>query len=120
MSLTESTKKGGRYTVKEQEERRIQVYHLHFEENKSAVKIAQLLDVNRNTINGDITYWHYQLASEINAQNISAKMTKQIQRMEMQRDRLLEFLEDADFDNKFRIEKFISEIYNKLMQYYSR
>jgi len=120
MALVEPTKKGGRYTVKEQEERRIQVYHLHFEENKSAVKIAELLGVNRNTINGDITYWHSQLASEINAQNITAKMTKQIQRREIQRDRLLEYLEDIDFDEKFKIEKFISEIDNKLMQYYSK
>jgi|APSaa5957512493_1039668.scaffolds.fasta_scaffold36521_2 hypothetical protein len=120
MALVEPTKKGGRYTVKEQEERRIQVYHLHFEENKSAVKISELLDVNRNTINGDIAYWHSQLAHEFNAQNITAKMTKQIQRMEMQRDRLLDFLEDVDFDEKFKIEKFISEIDNKLVQYYSK
>ena len=120
MALVQQEKKGGRYTVKEQEERRIQVYHLHFEENKSAVKIAELLGVNRNTINADITYWHSQLASEINAQNITAKMTKQIQRMEMQRDRLLEFLEDVNFDEKIKIEKFISEIDNKLIQYCSK
>ena len=120
MALVESVKKGGRYTIKEQEERRIQVYHLHFEENKSAVKIAQLLGVHRNTINGDITYWHSQLAHEFNAQNISAKMTKQIQRMEMQRDRLLEYLDVADSDEKLKIEKFISEIDNKLVQCFSK
>jgi len=40
MGLVEQIKNGGRYTKKEQEERRIQVYHLHFEENKSAVQIA--------------------------------------------------------------------------------
>ncbi|MCV0401220.1 MAG: hypothetical protein K5777_04505 [Nitrosopumilus sp.] len=120
MALVEPTKKGGRYTVKEQEERRIQVYHLHFEENKSAVKISELLDVNRNTINGDIAYWHSQLAHEFNAQDITAKMTKQIQRIEMQRDRLLEYLEDASSDEKFRIEKFVSEIDDKLVRYYSK
>lgn len=120
MALVKPIKKGGRYTVKEQEERRIEVYHLHFEDNKSAVKISELLDVNRNTINGDIAYWHSQLAHEFNAQNIAAKMTKQIQRIEMQRDRLLEFLEDASMDEKFKTEKFISEIDTKLMQYYSK
>lgn len=120
MALVNPIKKGGRYTVKEQEERRIQVYHLHFEENRSAVKISELLDVNRNTINGDIAYWHSHLAHEFNAQNIPAKMTKQIQRIEMQRDRLLDFLEDASLDEKFKIEKFISDIDNKLMQYYSK
>ena len=120
MTLVKPIKKGGRYTVKEQEERRIQVYHLHFEENKSAVKISELLDVNRNTINDDIAYWHSQLAHEFNAQNITAKMTKQIQQIEIQRDRLLEFLDDASLDEKFKIEKFISEIDNKLIQYYSK
>ena len=95
MALEVQSKKGGRYTIKEQEERRIQVYHLHFEENRTAVKIAELLGVNRNTINGDIRYWHSQLAHEFNAQNITAKMTKQIQRIEMQRDRLLEYLDAA-------------------------
>jgi len=120
MTLVEPQKKGGRYSIKEKEERRIQVYHLRFEENKSAVKIAGLLGVSRNTINDDIAYWHSQLAHEFNAQNLTSKMTKQIQRTEMQRDRLLKFLEDDNFDKKFKIEKFISEIDNKLMQYYSK
>ncbi len=120
MALVKPIKKGGRYTVKEQEERRIQVYHLCIEGDRSAVKASELLGVNRNTINGDIAYWHSQLAHEFNAQNIPAKMTKQIQRIEIQRDRLLEFLDDASSDEKFKIEKFISDIDNKLMQYYSK
>ncbi|MDH3501634.1 MAG: hypothetical protein OEL69_03890, partial [Nitrosopumilus sp.] len=121
MALVEKTRKGGRYTQKEQEERRIHVYHLHFEENKSAVKIAQLLDVNCNTINDDITYWHSQLASEMNAQDLCAKMIKQIQRMEIQRDRLLDDLEEAvDFDEKIRIEKFISQIDTQLTNIFSK
>ena len=120
MSQSESTKKGGRYTVKEKEERRIRVYHLHFEENKSAVKISQLLGVSRNTINDDITYWHSQLANEFKAQNLTSKMTKQIQRIELQRDRLMDYLENSDFSEKFKIEKFISEVDNKLVQCYSK
>ena len=88
MALVQSTKKGGRYTRKERKESRIKVYHLHFEENKTAVKIAEFLGVNRNTINDDIAYWHSQLVHEFNSQDLTAKMTKQIQRMELQRDRL--------------------------------
>jgi len=114
-------KKGGPYTKKEQEERKIQVYHLHFEENKSAAKIAELLNVNRNTINDDIRYWHLQLANEMKAQDLTAKMTKQIQRIEIQRDRLLDDLEDTEsFDEKIRLEKFISEIDNRLTQLFSK
>ena len=117
MALVEQVKKGGRYTKKEQEERKIQVYHLHFEENKSAVEIAKLLHVNRNTINEDIQYWHKQLANEFKSQDLTAKMTKQIQRMEIQRDRLLEDIEDVEsFDEKIRLEKFIAEIDNRLTQ----
>ncbi len=114
-------KNGGPYTQREQEERKIQVYHLHFEENKSAVKIAELLSINRNTINDDIRYWHLQLANEMKAQNLSAKMTKQIQRMEIQRDRLLDDLENAEsLTEKITIERFISEIDNRLVQLLSK
>jgi len=121
MALVEQIKKGGRYTKKEQEERKIQVYHLHFEENKPAAKIAELLNVNRNTINEDIHYWHKQIASEFRAQDLTAKMVKQIQRMEIQRDRLLEDLENVEsFDEKIRLEKFISEIDNRLTQLFSK
>jgi len=116
-----SAKKGGRYTKKEQEERKIQVYHLHFEENKSAIKIAELLNVNRNTINEDIRYWHLQLANEMKAQDLTAKMTKQIQRMEIQRDRLLEDLDESEsLDEKIKLEKFISDIDNRLAQLFSK
>ena len=121
MALSEQIKKGGRYTKKEQEERRLQVYHLHFEQEKPAVKIAEMLNVNRNTINDDIRYWHQQLASEMNAQDISAKMTKQIQRMEIQRDRLLGDLEDAkSLEEIIKLERFISDIDNKLIGVYSK
>jgi hypothetical protein len=121
MALVEEIKKGGRYTKKEQEQRKIEVYHLHFEENKSAVKIAELLDVNRNTINEDIHYWHQQLAGEFKAQDLSAKLTKQIQRMEIQRDRLLDGLEEVEeWNGKIRLERFIAEIDNKLVQLFSK
>jgi len=121
MALEEPLKKGGRYTRKEQEERKIQVYHLHFEENKSAIKIAELLNVNRNTINEDIRYWHLQLANEFKAQDLTAKMTKQIQRMEIQRDRLLDLLEEAeDMDEKIKLERLVSDIDNRLVQIISK
>jgi hypothetical protein len=121
MALSEQIKKGGRYTKREQEERKLQVYHLHFEQEKPAVKIAEMLNVNRNTINEDIRYWHQQLANEMNAQDISAKMTKQIQRMEIQRDRLLDELEDAEsLEERIKLERFISDIDNRLIGVYSK
>jgi len=78
----EPVKNGGRYTKREQEERRLQVHHLHFEDNKSAVEIAETLNVNRNTVNEDIKFWYSQLANNSNGLDINTKMTKQIQRMD--------------------------------------
>ena len=74
--LVESTKhksaeqrKGGPYTKQEQEQRYKQVYELHFEKGYSALKIAQILGVNRNTVNSDIRYWYAQLSSQIEEQD---------------------------------------------------
>ena len=48
-------------------------------------------------------------------------MTKQIQRMEIQRDRLLDDLENPEsLAQKLSIEKFISEIDNRLVQFFSK
>ena len=51
MTVENKTKKGGPYTTLEQEKRRKQVYELHFEKGLSAIKISEMLKVNRNTIN---------------------------------------------------------------------
>ena len=39
MALVENVKKGGPYTKKEQEDRRQEVFRLHFEKRYSAVKM---------------------------------------------------------------------------------
>ena len=43
MAPGETEKRGGPYSKKEQEHRRIQVYKLHFDQNLPAVKIAERL-----------------------------------------------------------------------------
>ena len=115
------TKNGGPYTKKESEERKMQVYTMHFEEKKSALQIAELLDVNRNTVNDDIKFWYLQFGSKIKPHDLSAKLTNQIQRIGIQRGRLLESLEESEtFEEKIKIEKFISEIDNRLVQLFSK
>ena len=56
MAVVLEKRNGGPYTKKEQEQRRSKVYNLHFEKGHSAVKIAETINVNRNTINDDIKY----------------------------------------------------------------
>jgi len=77
MALVEPIKKGGRYTKKEQEERRLQVYQLHFEENKSALEIAETLGVNRNTINEDVKFCFSKLGDNSKGRNIKEKILKE-------------------------------------------
>jgi len=121
MALIEPVKNGGRYTKREQEERRLQVHHLHFEDNKSAVEIAETLNVNRNTINEDIKFWFRQIPNRTNILDIYSGMIEEIQRKKIQRDRLLDYLEEVDTINeKIRLEKLIEGIGNRLEQFFSK
>ncbi len=51
-------KKGGPYSKTDRQVRRDEVHRLHFEYGYSALKISELMKINRNTINGDIQYWY--------------------------------------------------------------
>ena len=113
-------KKGGPYTKKEREERRLKVFHLHFEEKIAATKIAEMLDVHRNTIDEDISFWDQQLSHEFKPQDLTSKIIKQIHRMELQRDRLYEYFENAQgVGDELALERIISDIDIRLERLYS-
>ena len=115
MSNIQIHKKGGPYTKQEQEKRRKQVYKLYFEEAKPVIKIAEMLDVNRNTINEDVKYWYSQLALEINSETVVSSALKQIHNMELQKTRLREQLENTtEFSQRLAIEKLLLEIDSRL------
>ncbi|MGI0008151.1 MAG: hypothetical protein ACRD92_00855 [Nitrosopumilaceae archaeon] len=82
MALVENVKKGGPYTKKEQEDRQQEVFRLHFEKGYSAVKISEILNVNRNTINEDIRHWYSQLAQELKSQDLVSWSIEQFHRLE--------------------------------------
>ena len=98
MALVELEKKGGRYSKRQQEERRLQVFHYYFELDKSALWISQELGVSRNTINADIQFLRTQVVDETGSVDIKAKMFQQIQKMEIQRDRILDCLDKCETD----------------------
>ena len=104
-------KRGGPYTKREQEERRLEVYHLHFEEKISAVEIADTLKVNRNTINEDIKFCREQLSNEFGIKELANRMKKQIHRLEIQRTRFLDYLDEATtLQELLVVEKFIADV----------
>ena len=71
-------KYGGPYPKEQQAKRRKQVFHLHFEKGYSALKIAELLGVNRNTINEDIKALYSEMSEEIGNKNLINWFIKQI------------------------------------------
>ena len=53
--MPKSEKNGGPYPIQAKKTRRDEVFRLHFDYGYSARKIADMLKINRNTINSDIT-----------------------------------------------------------------
>jgi len=105
------TKKGGPYTKQEQEKRRDEVFNLHFEYGYSAVQIAKLLNVNRNTINDDIKYWYTELYDDDKSNFSRDWLDKQFTRLELQRARLRKELEDdISLKDRLQVERFITNI----------
>ena len=113
---TECTKKGGPYPKKEQEDRRSKVYNLHFEKAYSAIKIAEMLQINRNTINEDIHFLYDEIGKQI-PKFTSTLVLKQFERFEIQYARLSYGLEfETDFQKRISIEKMMLSITDKLAQ----
>ena len=121
LQITSEEKRGGPYTKQEQEQRRAKVYELHFEKGHSALKIAEMLGVNRNTISTDIKYWYGQLASQISGENVVGMLLKQHERLELQRKRLLDEIEkQIEFLPKVTLEKMVLDIDNKIANFVSK
>lgn len=110
-------KSGGPYSKKNRFERRQEVYRLHFERSIPAVKIAELMKINRNTISSDIRFWYSRLTKDWVNYDIHGWFMRQINRLETQRSRLLDDLDkQKDFENKLSIERLVIEIDNKITQ----
>ena len=109
MALEE--KMGGPYTKQEQEKRREQVFELHFEQSHSALQIARILGVNRNTINKDVEFWYSELDDQTKSGFSKNWLDKQLIRLEFQRSRLQKMLEqEIPIKEKLQIEKNITHI----------
>lgn len=104
------------YSKKDRFARRHEVYRLHFELGYPAVRIADLMKVNRNTINSDIKYWYSKLADRFADRSFHAEMERYQVRLEIQRTRLVEDLEKHkdDLEERLSIEKLILEIDSRL------
>ncbi len=108
--------KRGPYTKQQLEKRKDEVYRLHFEYGYSARKIAELMKINRNTINGDIKHWYSKIAKANDVQPESTIFTI-LERLDIQRTRIREYLDkSANISEKIPIEKMIMDIDSKIAQ----
>ena len=115
------SRKSGPYTKHERQKRRNEVYRLHFEYGYSARKIADLMKINRHTIDSDIQYLYSTLQHDDNKITIDDLINKQRLRFEYQRNRLMERLEKTDsFQEKLQFERLIFDIDSKLTNTYHK
>jgi len=108
-------KKGGPYSETDRQKRRNEVYRLHFEYGYSALKISELMKINRNTINGDIQYWYRKVVKNWRASSPKFLVIKNIERLELQRTRLSEYLNNTNnLQEKLGIERMILDVESKI------
>ena len=109
-------KNGGPYTKSDRQQRQDEVYRLHFEYGYSARQIADMMQISRNTINGDINLFYLKLTEQWDNTPIEAWLSKQITRLELQRTRLLSELEkQKTLQDKLSIEKMILDIDSRIL-----
>jgi len=115
-----SKKNGGRYSTQDTQARRNEVYRYHFEYGYSARKIAELMNINRNTINGDIKHWYSKVANSNDIQPESAIFSI-LERLDIQRTRIREYLDNtSNISEKITIEKMILDLDCKIAHTYQR
>jgi hypothetical protein len=106
------------FTRSQRRKRRMEVYKLHFEHGMPATRIAELMKVDRNTINNDLKILYNDALNDYNPNGMSLDdiLEKQLLRLETQRDRLCLYLSDAkDINSKIAIERRIADIDFKLI-----
>lgn len=113
---TSSKKRGGPYSKNEKIKRQNEVHRLHFEYGYSARRIAEMMNINRNTINGDIDYWYSKILTKSKYVDPEPYIIINIQRFNVQRSRLRESLDKAEnFQQRLATEKIIFDIDCKII-----
>jgi len=119
--IKKSVKKGGSYTRNDKDKRRDEVYRLHFEYSYSARKIAELMKVNRNTINGDVDYWYSKILKNVNYIDPERLIIVNLEGMEIQKTRLREQLDKVKNNSeRIPIERLIYDINSKILYTYQK
>jgi len=108
-------KKFAPYTKAERTKRRNEVYRLHFELGIPAIRIADMMKVDKNTINNDIQLLYQELGKD-DVTTLEDYYNKQVARLESQRSRVMHYLDEAhDVNTKLMIERQLTDIDFRLL-----
>ena len=120
-TMPKSGKNGGPYPIQIKKMRRDEVFRLHFDYGYSARKIADMIKISRNTVNSDVNYWYSRLEQELESISPDACIAKIINRLESQRSRLREELDNVkNFQEKTSVNKMLLDIDDRLVQFYMK
>src|SRR4029078_12903362 len=112
LDLVKPRHKFAPFTHVERKQRRDEVYKLHFEHGMPATRIAEVMKVDRNTINNDLKILYNKVTRDYNSdKSFDDILEKQLLRLETQRDRLGTYLCDAkEITTKLTIERLITDL----------
>ncbi len=110
-------KKGGPYTKAERQKRREEVYKLHILHGWPSVRISEATKINRHTIDNDVREIYRKMYGDgrFNEAYATVMLEKQIERLEAQRTRLLEYLDSTkELEQKLTVERMVFDIDTRL------
>jgi len=117
ISVTQK-RKGGPQTEFQRNQRLNQVCKLYFEYGYSAVKIAEMLNINRNTVNSDIKDLHSTFQSNWKNTSTVSILQNHVFSLMAQKSRLREGIDAAkNLSEKLAIEKMILQVESRLHQF---
>ena len=108
-------RKGGPYSKEQRESRRNEVYKLYFDYGYSGKRVAEMMKVHRNTIQGDIKFWYNQITKNFNEIDPTIAIIEQITKLKDQKTRLREYLDKTEsVTEKHTIERLIFDVDSKI------
>lgn len=111
-----SRRKGGPHTKIDKFKRREEVYRLHFEYGYSARKIAELMKVSRNTVNGDIDFMYSNVLDDGRKLEPEDHIMTALEVMRIQISRLREQLDKTkSTSERITIERLMYDINSKII-----
>jgi len=114
--ISKSRKKSGPYSKKDKEKRREEIHRLHFEYGYSARQIANMMKINRNTVNSDLNYWYSKIVESKNIFDPETEIIIILERLEIQYIRLRKQYDRTNSQQeKNSIERLMLDVNSKII-----